>query len=150
MPMPRKPSELDEKTWRAATADIKPLKKKRTVPKALTPEQLAKKPIKPKAAFVVRAASNARAYDAKLDLHGLTESAAHSTLMAWVGQQVKRGARRLLVITGKGAKGSSIIRTNVPRWLDVPPTAQNISGIEQAPPTLGGKGAYIIKLTKRV
>lgn len=147
--MPRKPSELEEKTWRAATADIKPLKKKRTVPKALTPEQLAKKPIKPKAVFVVRAASNARSYDSKLDLHGLNESAAHSALMAWVGQQIKRGARRLLVITGKGTtKGSSVIRTNVPRWLDVPPIAQSISSIEEAPVTLGGAGAYIIRLKK--
>lgn len=138
-------SEID--TWQRATSDVRPLKKKRILPKTVTPEELRKKPIKPKAGFVVRASARSL-YDAKLDLHGLTEAGAHQLLMEFVYKQAKRGARKLLIITGKGSGKAGVLRANVPRWLDVEPLCNSISSVEPAPDQLGPDGAFLIRLKK--
>ena len=141
----------NDPTWRAATIDVKPLPKRRTVLAVLSPEELARKPIKPKAAFVVKAAQRARAPDAveaTLDLHGLTEAAAHQALLAFIERVAARGARQVLVVTGKGAGLSGALRTNVPRWLEAAPQGRFVSQINVAPPSRGGDGAYIVRLKK--
>jgi DNA-nicking Smr family endonuclease len=143
-------------TWRRATIDVKPLAKRRTVPNQLSAEELARKPIKPKPAFVIKANLRARtqgAFDAKIDLHGLTESAAHQTLLAFIDRAVLQGQRHVLVITGKGGKTAAglagALRTNVPRWLDAAPQGRHVADITTAPQQQGGDGAYIIRLKKQ-
>ncbi len=42
--------------------------------------------------------------DGQLDLHGLTQSEAHATLLRFLRAASSRGARLVLVITGKGAR----------------------------------------------
>jgi dsDNA-specific endonuclease/ATPase MutS2 len=136
-------------TWRSATVDVKPLKKKvRKVLPVPTAEELAKKPIKPKPMPIVRAAARSQ-YDAKLDLHGLTETGAHNLLMEFVRQEIRRGSRKLLVITGKGSSGKTgVLKANMPRWLDVAPIDRYIGSIDEAPAVLGGEGAFLVKLKK--
>ena len=46
-----------------------------------------------------------QAIDARLDLHGLTQAQAHSALLHFLRTAGARGARLVLVITGKGARG---------------------------------------------
>lgn len=132
----------DDDIWQAVTAIVKPLKKKAVVTRVLTAEELANKPFKSKSG--PRRAPVRNAYDAKIDLHGLTEDAAHQALLKFVNDYRQRGAHRLLVITGK----SGALRTNTPRWLDVPPVSYAIAGIDVAPVSLGGEGAYIVRLKK--
>lgn len=87
-------------------------------------------------------------YDAKIDLHGMTEAGAYPILMDFVQRECQRGAQRLLIITGKGSGKSGVLRANVPRWLDVETIARYITAIELAPTNLGGDGAFIVRLKK--
>ncbi len=52
--------------------------------------------------------------EAKLDLHGQTEQAAYDAFSSFVETQQARGKRLLLVITGRGAEGASVLRANLP------------------------------------
>ena len=144
--MTKKTGSDDE--WYAAIGDVKPLRKKRTAPVKLSAEELARKPIKPKVEAAPPRAPARSAYDAKIDLHGLTESGAYPLLMDFVMREYKRGARSLLVITGRGTGNAGVLRTNVPRWLDVEPVASYITAIELAPANLGGDGALLVRLKK--
>lgn len=138
----------DDLDWNSLVSDVKPLKKKRTLPpERLQPNERSTKPIKAKPEIAVRASARSQ-YDAKIDLHGMTESGAHPILIDFVRRQRARGAQRLLVITGKGSGKSGVLRANVPRWLDVEPIASYITAIELAPRNLGGDGAYIVRLKK--
>lgn len=142
----------DRVNWSAATADVRPLKGKKRLPAPkLTDEELRKKPIRAKTPVLRVAAS--KLYDAKLDLHGLTESGAHKLLVDFMRGVLAGNDRKLLIITGKGVKEGTlagILRAQVPRWLDVEPIASRIRSIEEAPPALGGSGAYLVTLkTKR-
>lgn len=135
--------------WHQAVGDVKPLRKRTLAPRKLSDEELARKPIKPKAEPAPPRAPARAAYDAKIDLHGLTESGAYPLLMDFVERERRRGARSLLVITGKGSgKSAGVLRANVPRWLDVEPIARYISAIELAPANLGGDGALLVRLKK--
>src|SRR4051812_45569224 len=44
------------------------------------------------------------AIDARLDLHGLTQAQAHAALLRFLRDASARGARLVLVITGKGSR----------------------------------------------
>ena len=63
--------------------------------------------------------------DGRLDLHGLTLAQAHSALVHFIRSQAERGARCLLVITGKGAVDPSTerprgrIKAELMHWLPV-------------------------------
>lgn len=87
--------------------------------------------------------------EARLDLHGLTQSQAFTALLRFVDQRVAEGKRRLLVITGKGFQGKSVLRQNVPKWLSGDPRlATRILALRQAMPKHGGEGAWYIILRK--
>lgn len=138
-------SDPDKNTWALAMADVKPLKGKRRLPPPPPDvETLKRKPIKHKS-LMLRPASH-KLYDGKIDLHGLTETGAYQTLMLFMKSEIARGSKKLLVITGKGTGGSSILRTQVPRWLDIEPFASAIRMIESAPQNLGGEGAYLVTM----
>ncbi len=100
--------------------------------------------------------------DAKLDLHGLTEAAAHRVLTAFVHMAHRRGARLLLIVTGKGARAADgpfdlglagqrrgVLKAIVPRWLREPPLAGLIADIRAAHRRHGGDGALYVYLRKR-
>lgn len=84
--------------------------------------------------------------DATLDLHGLSEEAAHRALTRFMEAAIKDEARTLLIITGKG-KG--ILRAAVPKWLDVPSLRPFILALTYATPKEGSKGAYRVLMKRQ-
>lgn len=91
------------------------------------------------------------AIDRRLDLHGMTEAAAHAVLDRFVRQAWQDGARVLLVITGKGSvrEGGGVLRRNLPRWLAAGENAPRVLRIETAQPRHGGSGASYVLLRRR-
>lgn len=96
--------------------------------------------------------------DERLDLHGYTESAAHALLRGFLITARGRGARIVLVITGKGQGpgkegGRSlhergILRRAVPHWLADPSLRDVVLGYEEAHLAHGGAGAIYVRLRR--
>lgn len=74
-----------------------------------------------------------------LDLHGMSEDAAHKKLLQWLHEIESAGIRNATVITGLGRKGDGVLRRNVPRWLE---DSKIISAID----TASGGGALRLRL----
>jgi DNA-nicking Smr family endonuclease len=98
--------------------------------------------------------------DARIDLHGLTQSAAHRTLFAWLTAAHDRGHRLVLVITGKGnprndenapwmMSDHGVLKEMVPRWLKEAELAALIAHARPAHARHGGDGALYVYLRKR-
>jgi len=90
--------------------------------------------------------------DARIDLHGLTQADAHDALMRFLRVARAEGARIVLVITGKGMRGSDpdrgVLRRQVPLWLRSPQLRETIVGFEPAGPVHGGEGAFYVRLRR--
>jgi DNA-nicking Smr family endonuclease len=101
--------------------------------------------------------------DAKLDLHGLTEEAAHRVLTTFLRAAGTRGARLALVVTGKGLKPSApdepfdleldrrtrgVLKAMVPRWLQEPQLVRLVADVRTAHRRHGGSGAFYVYLRK--
>jgi DNA-nicking Smr family endonuclease len=90
-----------------------------------------------------------QAIDARLDLHGLTQSEAHSALLRFLRNAQALDARLLLVITGKGRGGEpGVLRRQVPQWLSLPEFRTFVVGFEDAHITHGGEGALYVRLRR--
>ena len=92
------------------------------------------------------------AVDGRIDLHGLTLDQAHGALTSFMRGAYARGARCVVVVTGKG-KGESIgkIRKETPHWLNQTPLRSMILAVTEARPGQGGAGAlYVLLKRKRV
>lgn len=91
--------------------------------------------------------------DAKLDLHGMTQTEAQKALKQFLSQAHDFGQRCVLVITGKGAlsRGGGVLRKMVPLWLNQFPNRNHILSFSYSRPSDGGTGAlYILLKRKRV
>jgi DNA-nicking Smr family endonuclease len=86
--------------------------------------------------------------DAKLDLHGLTQAAAYEALRTFLETSAERQKRTLLVVTGKGSLGKSVLREYLPRWCSAAPLSKNILVLRPAAPKHGGAGAFYVVLKK--
>jgi DNA-nicking Smr family endonuclease len=101
-----------------------------------------------------RIARGTHAIDGRLDLHGLTQAEAHDALLHFLMSRQARGARLVLVITGKGARsgdpfsGRGALRRLVPLWLMLPEFRPLVIGFETAAPGHGGEGALYVTLRK--
>ncbi len=91
------------------------------------------------------------AIEATLDLHKHTQAQAREALDAFLAQAQDRGARCVLVITGKGRAGEAggVLRANVPRWLNQPPNRARVLAIAEAQPKHGGAGALYVLLRRK-
>ncbi|MDA8230207.1 MAG: Smr/MutS family protein [Magnetospirillum sp.] len=89
------------------------------------------------------------AIDGRLDLHGLTQDAAHAQLIGFVLRAHESGRRCLLVITGKGRDGGGVLRAQVPRWLNQSPLRERLVGFSCARPQHGGDGALYLLVKRR-
>lgn len=88
--------------------------------------------------------------EAVLDLHGYTLESGFDALVKFVYAQEKRGARCLLLITGKGGfLGRGVIRAEVPNWMNASEIRSLILSYCQAKPKDGGEGAFYILLKRR-
>lgn len=88
--------------------------------------------------------------DARLDLHGHTQDTAHRELIEFLLRQAGKGARCVLVITGKGRLGTGILRSRLFDWIADPQLRPFIAGYAAAHPRHGGAGAtYIFLRSKR-
>ena len=93
-------------------------------------------------------------FDQTLDLHGMTEGEAYKRLKDFLVCSQSEGAQLVLVITGRGegvgthefAPQRGVLRKNVPEWLR---SYRNlVSGFEEAPPRLGGRGALFVRIRR--
>ena len=94
------------------------------------------------------------AIDARIDLHGMTQEAAHRRLLRFLEAARGEGAKIVLVITGKGAPdavegGRGVLRRAVPEWLRSPPFRLLVSGYENAGRRHGGEGALYVRLRRK-
>lgn len=88
--------------------------------------------------------------EGKVDLHGLTQSEAHTLLLSFLHRAYAGGRRHVLVVTGKGSSLGSdgILRRAVPAWLATPPFRALVSGHELAARRHGGAGAIYVRLRR--
>ncbi|HER27195.1 MAG TPA: hypothetical protein ENI69_08805 [Rhodospirillales bacterium] len=90
--------------------------------------------------------------EARLDLHGKTQNEAHPALDTFIESAYRSGRRCVLVITGKGTKpdGSvGVLRSAVPRWLNLPPNRARILAFSHATAKDGGEGALYVMIKRR-
>jgi DNA-nicking Smr family endonuclease len=89
--------------------------------------------------------------DARLDLHGMTQSEAHAALRGFVSRAQAQGARFVLVITGKGGDGDGlgrgVLRRQVPLWLQLPEFRACVAGFDAAVGH-GGAGALYVRIRR--
>jgi DNA-nicking Smr family endonuclease len=93
------------------------------------------------------------AIDARIDLHGMTQAAAHGALRKLLHRAQASGAKFVLVITGKGAPDASrgdrgVLRRQVPMWLALPEFRRYVLGFDVADTGHGGEGALYVRLRK--
>ena len=108
--------------------------------------------------------------EARLDLHGLTQEAAHHRLVGFLRRAQADGLRLVIVITGKGASkqavafddpawgdggrradphaGRGVLRRVVPLWLTMPELRPLVIGFEEAALGHGGAGALYIRIRR--
>ena len=97
------------------------------------------------------------AIDAALDLHGLTQAEAHQALRGFLRHSQTRGARLVIVVTGKGGPldepagwphERGVLRRLAPHWLREPDLRSVVLGFEEAGRAHGGSGALYVRLRR--
>ena len=177
----RGPSEEDRALWARVTRSVTPLRKPSApaVAGRAAPSTPHKSPAKASArtAAVTHAAAikpspapaplapldrrlksrlkrGTQAIDARIDLHGMTQSEAHAALIRFLRRVQRDGARFALVITGKGVRGAGddreggVLRRQVPLWLRLPEFRPYVIGFEAAHVGHGGEGALYLRIRK--
>lgn len=102
-----------------------------------------------------RVARGKEAIDGRLDLHGYTQAQAHSTLLHFLHAAQARGAKLVVVVTGKGGARrsdgegeSGVLKRQVPLWLKLPEFRALVVGFENAHRTHGGEGALYVRVRR--
>jgi DNA-nicking Smr family endonuclease len=97
------------------------------------------------------------AIDAVLDLHGLTQAEAHQALRGFLRDRQARGARLVIIVTGKGGAVEApaqwphergVLRRLTPHWLREPDLRSVVLGFEEAGLAHGGSGALYVRLRR--
>jgi DNA-nicking Smr family endonuclease len=90
--------------------------------------------------------------DARLDLHGMTQTRAHRELSGFLHRAHSEGLTFVLVITGKGQIGAEpergVLRRQVPQWLNLPEFRSLVVGFEEAHVGHGGEGALYVRIRR--
>lgn len=111
-------------------------------------------PLEPK---LRRKLSRGAEVDARLDLHGLTQAAAHGRLIGFLRGAQGEGHSLVLVITGKGGEGVTmlageggrgVLRRLVPQWLAAPEMRALVVGFQTAARGHGGEGALYVRIRR--
>ncbi|MGC2810999.1 MAG: Smr/MutS family protein [Bradyrhizobium sp.] len=176
-------SEEERALWECVAGQTKPLRKKsrgvklprasahpepsavKTVapPKQLPPEKMARQPrLEPPEAPPLapigrreraQLSRGRREIDARLDLHGMTQTRAHRALSDFLQRAHIDGLTFVLVITGKGSaaaahSGRGVLRRQVPQWLSLPEFRTLVVGFEEAHIGHGGEGALYVRIRR--
>ena len=173
-------SEEERALWERIAKEIKPLRKKprsgktepasaeaettaagkaQTPPKSLAPAKMppATRPIAPPLAPLGRReraqlSRGRKQIDARLDLHGMTQTRAHRELFGFLQRAHSHGLTFVLVITGKGGAGvdpeRGVLRRQVPQWLSLPEFRSLVVGFEEAHIGHGGEGALYVRIRR--
>ena len=178
----REPTKDELALWSAVTKSIAPLDKrpppKEPPPKATVATAPEKSTGRPTAGHVAparpppppakvpslhpidrrthsRLARGTLTIDARIDLHGLTQAAAHQRLRRFLADQQENGARVVLVITGKGQSGDGeradrgVLKRMVPAWLTAPELRPIVIGFDEAGRGHGGSGALYVRIRRK-
>ncbi|WP_407115912.1 Smr/MutS family protein [Bradyrhizobium sp. LMG 9283] len=88
--------------------------------------------------------------EARLDLHGMTQTRAHRALAGFLHRAHQDGLTFVLIITGKGRSGgeSGVLRRQVPEWLSLPEFRAFVVGFETAHIGHGGEGALYVRIRR--
>jgi DNA-nicking Smr family endonuclease len=91
--------------------------------------------------------------DARLDLHGMTQTRAHRALANFLHHAQTNGMTFVLVITGKGRtvgpeSERGVLRRQVPHWLGLPEFRSLVVGFEEAHIGHGGEGALYVRIRR--
>ena len=173
-------SEEERALWEGVAKEVKPLRKKPRSGKteaalaevettaaakaAVPPNSLlsakiprATKPIVPPLAPLGRReraqlSRGRKDIDARLDLHGMTQTRAHRALFGFLQRAHSGGLTFVLVITGKGRAGADpergVLRRQVPQWLSLPEFRALVVGFEEAHIGHGGEGALYVRIRR--
>jgi DNA-nicking Smr family endonuclease len=172
-------SEEDRALWESVAKQVKPLRKRRASKPSADPaaaeSKVASKPVAPpRHATPPRIAAPAKPsppplapigrrershlsrgrkeIDARLDLHGMTQTRAHRALFGFLQRAHHDGLTFVLVITGKGKMGSEsergVLRRQVPQWLGLPEFRALVVGFEEAHIGHGGEGALYVRVRR--
>ena len=169
-------SQEERVLWTTVTKSIAPLREfpaadMNDVAEPATPARPVKRPAKPGAMapslpeknsppplaplgrrMKQRVARGKDEIDGRLDLHGLTQSEAHAALLRFLRTASSRGARLVLVITGKGARAAEgergVLKRQVPHWLGLPEFRALVIGFEDAHIAHGGEGALYVRVRR--
>ncbi len=89
--------------------------------------------------------------EARIDLHGLTQSEAYGLLLGFLQRAHLRKLRHVLVITGKGSSLGSdgVLRQAVPLWFSTPSFRILVNGYEDAARNHGGTGAIYVRMRRQ-
>lgn len=171
-------SEEDRALWESVARQVKPLRKRTRVVKApaesaaaetqpppkpappprpiIVPRVVAKPDPPPLAPIGRRERSHLsrgrKEIDARLDLHGMTQTRAHRALFGFLQRAHHDGMTFVLIITGKGKMGSEsergVLRRQVPQWLSLPEFRSLVVGFEEAHIGHGGEGALYVRVRR--
>jgi DNA-nicking Smr family endonuclease len=91
--------------------------------------------------------------EARIDLHGMTQSRAHHALHAFLHRASAEGLSFVLVITGKGRtvgpdSERGVLRRQVPHWLSLPEFRAMVVGYQEAAIGHGGEGALYVRVRR--
>ena len=95
--------------------------------------------------------------DGAIDLHGLNQAEAHQALRGFLRYSQARGAKLVIVVTGKGGPldepaphggERGVLRRLAPHWLREPDLRPIVLGFEEAGRAHGGSGALYVRLRR--
>jgi DNA-nicking Smr family endonuclease len=172
-------SEEERALWESVAKQVKPLRKRQRVkpsaasvvtepnaalkpaasPRHAAPPRIAipPKPEPPPLAPIGRRershlSRGRKEIDARLDLHGMTQTRAHRALFGFLQRAHHDGLTFVLIITGKGKMGAEaergVLRRQVPQWLGLPEFRALVVGFEEAHIGHGGEGALYVRVRR--
>ena len=173
-------SEEERALWESVAKQVKPLRNRHRVEKAAaappqaearltakpanSPKHVApvriippSKPVPPPLAPIGRRershlSRGRKEIDARLDLHGMTQTRAHRALFGFLQRAHHDGLTFVLIITGKGKMGAEsergVLRRQVPQWLGLPEFRSLVVGFEEAHIGHGGEGALYVRVRR--
>jgi DNA-nicking Smr family endonuclease len=171
-------SAQEQKLWSEITRSVSPLRRQPLPADPELPTVPGKTKLKPKPSRVparstppaVRPAAPLESFDrrlkqrlargidaveARVDLHGKTQSEAYTALLSFLRKAQNDGAKFVLVITGKGGSAREdgsvrgVLKRQVPQWLRLPEFRRFVLGFEDAHHRHGGAGALYLRVRRQ-